>query len=436
MVSQLGTIVLAVLAVAAVFAFIVDRKLTGVMIIGPGGREPFDVSGGSTVPAAASVQSIAAVAVPSPATIAPSTASPQPAQPTTAPSSVVAPSVPVTLPAVPTSALQTVPPVIPPPTPAPAITPPMAVMTPMTSIMQLTSPQGTAPLPLSMPPITAQSQSATKQPVQAISAPVVPNVANKHCKQQDRGVYTNDTAYTCDITDRASYDMNTPANLRKELEALDNRRRTIANRLNINLDPNHRVGCTTDADCNVLSWSLDGKKNVCKVDHTCSCNSGAGPLCLQPARYKDPAQMSAEEIRRFKMQDDLSLFTIIDYRRWLFLYKDDPQDLTDDHIKNFRLMMAGEEIHKSMIPAARLSPPLSARDYLKLLDQGKSMQIKDLNLDTGPYLASNAFAYDNFIPPTEEPNLRGIDADSKVDAVALAQQVTPQGTRQPSQTGG
>ncbi len=289
-----------------------------------------------------------------------------------------------------------------------------------------------------MPPISAQTQPATKQPVRAITAPVVPIVANKHCKQQDRGVYTNDTAYTCDIMDRASYDMNTPGNLRKELEALDNRRRDIANRLNINLDPNHRVGCNTDADCNVLSWSLDGKKNVCKVDHTCSCNSGAGPLCLQPARYKDPAQMSAEEIRRFKMQDDLSLFTIIDYRRWLFLYKDDPQILTDDHIKNFRLMMAGEDIHKDMIPTVRLSPPPSVRDYLKLLDQGKAMKIKDLNLDTGPYLASNAFAYDNFIPPMEEPNLRGIDADSdkKVDAVALAKQITPQGTRQPSQAGG
>lgn len=436
MVSQLGTLVLAVLIVAAIFAIIVDRKLTGMRIVGQGSPEPFDVAGpGSVPPTGSALTSAATTTVP---VTSSSITQVQPAIPTTPPSSSVAQAAPAILPAVPTPAIQTVPPVIPPPSPAPAITPPMAVMTPMTPISQLTSPTGTAPLPLSMTPISDQTQPAMKQPVRAIKTPVVPFVDNKHCKQEDRGVYTNDTAYTCDMTTRATYDMNTPGNLRKELEALDNRRRDIANRLNINLDPNHRVGCTTDADCNVLSWSLDGKKNVCKVDHTCMCNSGAGPLCLQPARYKDPAQMSVEEIRRFKMQDDLSLFTIIDYRRWLFLYRDDPQDLTDDHIKNFRLMMAGEEIHKNMIPAARLSPPPSVQNYLNLLDRGKAMQIKDLNLDTGPYLASNAFAYDNFIPPMEQPNLRGIDADSdkKVDAKALAEQVIPQGTRQPSQASG
>ena len=188
----------------------------------------------------------------------------------------------------------------------------------------------------------------------------------------------------------------------------------------------YKVGCESDHDCNTIQWS-DNKKNICRVDHTCACESGSGPFCTVPARYKDPSIMTNAERERFKRQNDLSTFKPKDYANWLLLYKDCQEELTSDHLKNLQLLLNGSSLPKA-IPEKRESPPRSVKQYLDLLDAGKSLAIRDVNLDSGVYLPSNYTAYDMFIPPKELEHIGVANTDSykQTDLSALSDKIIPQ----------
>lgn len=188
----------------------------------------------------------------------------------------------------------------------------------------------------------------------------------------------------------------------------------------------YTLGCETDDDCNTIRWD-DSKKNICRVDHTCACEVGSGSFCTVPTKYKDPNVMTLVEKNRFKFQNDLSNFTSRDYANWLMLYKNTPEELTLDHLKNLQLLLRGVSLPKD-IPTRRESPPQSVKQYLDLLDAGKALAIKDVNLDSGVYLPSNYTAYEKFVPPKELTRVgqANTDAYKQVELSNLSSKITPQ----------
>ena len=187
-----------------------------------------------------------------------------------------------------------------------------------------------------------------------------------------------------------------------------------------------KMGCESDQDCNTIQWR-DDRKNICRVDHTCACESGSGPFCTVPAKYKDPSTMTDAEKVRFKKQNDLSSFTSRDYANWLLLYKDSQEELTRDHLKNLQLLLTGSSLPKD-IPPKRESPPRSVKQYLDLLDAGKALAIRDVNLNSGVYLPSNYTAYDEFVAPQELKNIGMANPDTykQIDLSYLSSKITPQ----------
>lgn len=197
--------------------------------------------------------------------------------------------------------------------------------------------------------------------------------------------------------------------LRHESRKINDTLTVLSEAMKLNSSTEYKLGCRTDDDCNTIQWD-DGKKNICRVDHTCACESGSGPFCTAPAKYKDPSVMTQTERGRFKYQNDLSAFTARDYANWLLLYKDSPEELTRDHLKNLQLLLRGQTLPKE-IPARRESPPQSVKQYLDLLDAGKALAIKDVNLDSGVYLPSNYTAYEKFLPPKELTTIGSANPD-------------------------
>lgn len=233
--------------------------------------------------------------------------------------------------------------------------------------------------------------------------------AVRKCSPKDQRSFINSNGSKCYVGERKRYDVDDPERLRMELELIEMRRTQISNKLNVNLNSGYRIGCNTDQDCNALNHG-NGMKNVCGSDHSCKCLTGGGAFCLDPANYRDPAEMTSEERERFKMQNDLSNFTRLDYIRWLTLYMQTPNLLSDDHLVNLQKLNKGMDISAMDIPKARQSPPPTSKQYLELLDANTRMNF--INSDTaGPYLASNFSDYDMFIPPKDLTDYRVINGD-------------------------
>lgn len=255
---------------------------------------------------------------------------------------------------------------------------------------------------------------------------------NKVCLANGKCVYVSSDTRVCNLEDRSFYDGTAPQKLRTELEILEARRREIAQKLNIDLDVGVKLGCTRDDDCNVLNWDVQGKKNVCRSDNTCYCQSGSGVLCQHPSNYKDTRDMSAEEKQRFKAQNDLSKFTVRDYFNWLMLYKDDIKNLSDDHVANLKRFLAGDSVTKSMIPKMRESPPPSAQEYLSRLWTLGKVKPDNVELEAGgPFMPYNWNSFSDFAPPKDIANLRiiNVDVERKQNAEELAYKLTPKSDR-------
>lgn len=160
--------------------------------------------------------------------------------------------------------------------------------------------------------------------------------------------------------------------------------------------PRIAVGCTKDADCNVVNGN---GLNVCKIDGTCSCvGGGSGLFChYGPVNYRDPKDMSEAERHRFKSKYRSNM-TLQDYKNWLMLYKDDPEQLNEDHRKNLMTLLRGGQVTTKDVPAVRVRAPTSASDYFQRMYKNGNIAVNFPDND-GPYVGSNYGQYDSFVPP-------------------------------------
>lgn len=158
-----------------------------------------------------------------------------------------------------------------------------------------------------------------------------------------------------------------------------------------------KIGCTKNADCNVING--DGK-NVCQIDGTCNCiGGGSGLFChYGPVNYKDPKDMTPTELRRFKSKYRKNM-TLQDYKNWLLLYKDDPQNLSLQHRTNLKILLQGGRITAKDVPAIAVRAPTNASDYFQKMYKDGNIAVSFDDNQLGPFVASNYGKYDSFEPP-------------------------------------
>ncbi len=70
-----------------------------------------------------------------------------------------------------------------------------------------------------------------------------------------------------------------------------------------------------------------------------------------PTTYKDPKDMTADELRRFKRMTIFDNMTVQDYKNWLLLYQKDYYLLGDENLLNLRNLLRGETLFLRDIPA-------------------------------------------------------------------------------------
>lgn len=78
--------------------------------------------------------------------------------------------------------------------------------------------------------------------------------------------------------------------------------------------------------------------------------------------YKDPRDMSREELELFK-EKYRSDYTVQDYKNWLMLYKSDPRNLREHHRQNLRKLLRGGNITFEDLPRVLHVPPRDAASY-------------------------------------------------------------------------
>jgi len=156
-----------------------------------------------------------------------------------------------------------------------------------------------------------------------------------------------------------------------------------------------KVGCTTDADCNVVSGQGN---NVCKSDGTCHCLSGSGIFCQYgPTNYRDPKDMTPDELSRFKSKYRNNM-TLQDYKNWLLLYKGEVENLREHHRRNLLKLLRGGALTEADVPAVRLKPPTSAADYFQKMYKGGKISVHFPD-NGSPLVGSNYTEYTDFVPP-------------------------------------
>lgn len=216
--------------------------------------------------------------------------------------------------------------------------------------------------------------------------------------------------------------LNFSNNLRNNIQRPRNQERTIDNfeikKNKLKKKDKFEIGCNTDDDCNVVNG--DGK-NICKSDHKCYCVVGTGDFCqLGSTNFKNPKAMTPEELKSFKENYSKEKFSLQDYKNWLLLHKDNPKELSQDHLSNLNNI---NKLKEKDIPRSKISPPETAADYFnKMYQNNMEMILEPLNSDTaGIVIASNFSDYSEFIPPQDISNYVIKNTDYKHEPISIDQ---------------
>ena len=186
------------------------------------------------------------------------------------------------------------------------------------------------------------------------------------------------------------------------------------------------IGCAKDSDCNGVYG--DGK-NVCKSDGSCHCVSGSGTFChLGPTNYRDPKDMTPDDRERFKAKFRNNM-TLQDYKNWLFLYKDEIENLRQHHRRNLLKLLRGGQLTERDVPSVQLKPPTDAADYFQKMYKGGKISVHFPDNDS-PLVGANFNQYTDFIAPenTASSWITGVVdlyKETKDDAKALDWSVRP-----------
>jgi hypothetical protein len=108
--------------------------------------------------------------------------------------------------------------------------------------------------------------------------------------------------------------------------------------------------------------------------------------------------MTPDEVRKFKIKFR-SNFTLQDYKNWLLLYKEDQDNLRQQHRKNLRVLLQGGQLTPKDIPSIRIRPPTDAADYFQRMYKDGNIAVQFPDSSNGPFVPSNYGKFDSFVPP-------------------------------------
>lgn len=173
-----------------------------------------------------------------------------------------------------------------------------------------------------------------------------------------------------------------------------------------------KIGCTSDDDCNLI---YGRGLNKCLVNNQCDCVEGSGTFChYGPTYYKDPKNMSTEQIRRFKYYAKLYKMTLQDYINWLYLFVNDQHQLAPHNLTNLKKLLKGIKLTLDDVPRENVPIPLTAQEYFEKMYQIDD-QLAMPNLNTaGIQLPYNIDSYNSFEPPMTLKHLNDDDSDLKL----------------------
>lgn len=175
-----------------------------------------------------------------------------------------------------------------------------------------------------------------------------------------------------------------------------------------------KIGCNSDKDCNVV---YGNGQNKCRIDHTCDCVKGSGQFChYGPTYYKDPKDMTPQELRQFKLNAKVYKMTLQDYKNWLIQFEDQSEQdlLAPQHFANLQKLLKGLPLTDDDVPREDVPPPLTAEQYFDQLYQ-LDAQLNPRNAETaGLQLPANYLEYSQYDNPR---NLKHLDDRDQLESL-------------------
>jgi hypothetical protein len=105
--------------------------------------------------------------------------------------------------------------------------------------------------------------------------------------------------------------------------------------------------------------------------------------------YKNPKDMTPEQVLKFKNNGKFINMTVKDYENWLLLFRDEPQNLTGFHRGNLKILLRGGDLTASDLPAVTPLPRTSDHEYIEKVSQGTYVQDNIPQPENLGYQASN-----------------------------------------------
>ena len=122
---------------------------------------------------------------------------------------------------------------------------------------------------------------------------------------------------------------------------------------------------------------------------------------LVPTYYRDPKEMTAAQVLKFKTNAKLANMTIKDYENWLLLFKEDPQNLEKFHRDKLRILLKGGRLNVHDLPQGESSVAeevLSAEVRFNRMYDGHATNVPQPDT-AGPQYAYNFDDFDGYPDP-------------------------------------
>jgi hypothetical protein len=134
---------------------------------------------------------------------------------------------------------------------------------------------------------------------------------------------------------------------------------------------------------------------------------------LVPTYYRNPADMTREQILKFKSKAKFNNMTVQDYENWLLLFYEDPQNLESRHRSKLNILLKGGRLDVKDLPQGESpAPPLTAEGRFHKNYPGYITNLP--HSDTGPQYAYNFDDYDSYTPPSGMKHLTLVNPDESL----------------------
>lgn len=122
--------------------------------------------------------------------------------------------------------------------------------------------------------------------------------------------------------------------------------------------------------------------------------------------YKDPKDMTADQLAKFQQRAKFENMTVQDYQNWLLTFKDNPGRLTGFHRGNLKVLVRGGQLDQHDLPQRTRVPDSSLDQYTQILHG----QMPLSNIPHPEYLGYQPHNFEQQIgQPTTNRDLRHLD---------------------------